>query len=109
MLSDLVPAACLGGPSGGATGRPCRAGRGLVVWTMPASNGGSAVTGYNLYEGTKAGGESTKPVNSRPLAVTARRYVVSGLKKGTKYYFVVKAINALGVGKASAEVSATPS
>jgi len=80
-----------------------------VKWTVPASDGGSAVTGYDVYEGTKAGREGTTPVNAKPLAAAKRTFAATGLKKGTKYFFVVKAINTVGIGKASAEVSATPS
>ncbi len=79
-----------------------------LQWTAPASDNGSAITGYNIYEGTSSGHESTKPVNSPPVSAKTLSDTVSGLKKGTKYYFVVKAINAAGVGASSKETSATP-
>ena len=79
-----------------------------LTWTAPAWNGGTAITGYNVYKGTALGGESTTPVNATPLAPTARTYTVTGLTHGTKYYFTVKAINTIGPSAPSGEASATP-
>ena len=79
-----------------------------LTWTAPASTGGSAITGYNVYKATTAGGESNTPVNSSPLASTARTFTVTGLTNAVGYYFTVKAVNAIGVGAPSNEASATP-
>jgi hypothetical protein len=79
-----------------------------LTWTAPVSNGGSAITGYNVYKGTVATGESGTPVNSAPLAASATTYTVTGLKNEQGYYFTVKAINALGLGAPSNEASAVP-
>ena len=79
-----------------------------LTWIAPAWNGGSPVTGYNVYKGTALGGESTTPVNATPLAPTARSYTVTGLTHGTRYYFTVKAINTVGPSAPSGEASATP-
>jgi predicted phage tail protein len=76
-----------------------------LKWTAPASNGGSPVTGYNVYEGTGSGGESTTPVNGATL-ITATSYTVSGLTNGTTYYFTVKAVNAVGSSATSNQASA---
>ena len=79
-----------------------------LSWNAPLFDGGSAVTGFDIYESTKAGGEGTKPVNRSLLAASARRYVAAGLKDGTRYYFTVAAINAVGISPFSNEASATP-
>jgi len=80
-----------------------------LTWTAPAFNdSGSAITGYNVYQGTSAGHESATPVNAKPLSAATRTYTVTKLKNGTKYYFTVKAINAVGTSAASPEASATP-
>ena len=99
-----TPVAVPGTPAGLAAA----AGDGQVTlsWAAPASDGGSRVTGYNVYKGTKSGGE-TGPVNGSSL-VTATGYKVTGLVNGTTYYFRVTAVNEAGEGKPSAEAKAVP-
>ena len=70
-----------------------------VTFAAPASNGGSAITGYT--------------VTSSPSGITgtgsASPIVVSGLTNGTPYTFTVTATNGVGVSAASAASnSATP-
>ena len=77
-----------------------------LTWTAPASNGGSAITGYDVYEGTTSGGESGPPVNATPI--TATSYTATGLTNGTTYYFIVEAVNGAGNSAGSNEASATP-
>ena len=79
-----------------------------LSWSAPTSEGGSPITGYDVYEGTTSGGESSTPVNPAPLAASATSSTVSGLTNGTTYYFMVKAINAAGSSPASNQASATP-
>ncbi|MHB1884951.1 MAG: beta strand repeat-containing protein, partial [Acidimicrobiales bacterium] len=79
----------------------------LVTWTVPVSNGGATVTGYDLYEGTTPGGEAATPVNGSTL-ITATSYTVTGLTNGTTYYFTVRAVNEVGPSAPSNEASATP-
>ncbi|HVT35567.1 MAG TPA: fibronectin type III domain-containing protein, partial [Nevskiaceae bacterium] len=62
-------------------------------------------TGYNIYLGTAAGGESDTPVLANVSGTTA---TVTGLVNGTPYYFIVRAYNASYTGAASVEISATP-
>jgi predicted RNA-binding protein with TRAM domain len=77
-----------------------------LSWTAPA-NGGSAITGYNVYEGTASGGENySAAVNGTLLSGTT--YSVTGLTNGTTYYFTVKAVNTVGSSAASNEAWATP-
>ena len=76
-----------------------------LSWSLPSSNGGSAIIGYWVYKGTSLGRESATPMNAR--LVTSLNYIASPLTKGTKYYFVIRAVNAAGMSPASVEVSAT--
>jgi predicted phage tail protein len=79
------------------------AGTGTVSlhWTTSAG-----ATGYAVYQGTSAGGESVGAVVT--VLGNASGITVSGLAKGTKYYFTVKATNKIGASAASNEASATP-
>jgi fibronectin type 3 domain-containing protein len=64
----------------------------------------SAVVGYNVYRSTVSGGPYKK-INS--VLETSTDYVDTAVTAGTKYYYVVTAVNSAGVeGNASAQVSA---
>jgi hypothetical protein len=76
-----------------------------LSWSAPASDGGSPVTGYNVYRGTSAGGESATPVASN---ISGTTFTDTGLVNGTTYFYTVAAVNAVGTSPQSAEVSATP-
>ncbi|MFL5936043.1 MAG: fibronectin type III domain-containing protein [Gaiellaceae bacterium] len=71
-------------------------------WSVPASNGGFALTGYNVYRGTASGGETLL------ATVAGTSYLDSGAANGTTYYYRVAALNARGEGAPSNERSATP-
>jgi hypothetical protein len=76
-----------------------------LSWSVPASNGGSSITGYNVYRGTSAGGEAGTPVATN---VTTTSFTDSGLTNGTTYYYKVAAVNSAGTSPQSSEASATP-
>jgi fibronectin type 3 domain-containing protein len=88
------------------TGLTAVPGNGQVAlsWAAPASDGGSPVTGYIIYQGTSPGGETGTPVKGSP--VTATSHTVTGLTNGTTYYFKVVAVNAAGLSPLSEEASA---
>jgi fibronectin type 3 domain-containing protein len=76
----------------------------VLGWSAPASNGGSAVTGYKVYRGTSSGNETFLTTLGN---VTS--YTDSGVTNGSTYYYKVSALNSVGEGSKSNEMSATPS
>lgn len=73
-----------------------------VSFTAPASNGGSAITGYTVIWTPKDGSDTNA---GSPLATT---HTVTGLTYGTTYTFTVTATNAMGTGPASKSIKITP-
>ena len=80
-------------------GLSARSGNGQVslTWSVPASDGGAAVSGYSV---------SVTP-NAGSCLVTGTTAVCSGLANGTSYSFSVTATNTAGSSSA-ASVSSTP-
>ena len=76
----------------------------VVTWSAPASNGGSAITGYKVYRGTASGGETLLTT----LGVVTSFTDLTGILNGTTYYYRVSAVNAAGEGLQSSEGSAIP-
>jgi titin len=74
----------------------------VLTWGAPASNGGSAVTGYRVYRGTASGAE-TLYVTYGPSAIGMTDTAVT---KRTRYWYRVTAVNVLGESTPSNEVSA---
>jgi uncharacterized protein (TIGR02145 family) len=68
----------------------------MVSFTLPSSDGGSAITGYTV---TSSPGSFTGTGGSSPITVT-------GLTNGTAYTFTVIATNAVGSSSASSASSA---
>jgi fibronectin type 3 domain-containing protein len=97
-----VPATVPGAP----TGLTATRGNAQVTlaWAAPASDGGSPVTGYDLYVGTTADLSGNAPI----ARVTGTTVTVTNLMNGTRYYFAVTAVNRVGDGPASNEVQAVP-
>ena len=74
-----------------------------LSWTDPASNGGSAITGYRVYRGTSVGTEALLTTVGPVLA-----YTDGDVTPGTTYFYEVSAVNVVGEGPKSTEASATP-
>jgi hypothetical protein len=78
-------------------------GRVDLAWSAPASDGGSPITRYEVWRGAAAGTEAW--LADVP---TGTIYADIAVANGTTYFYVVKARNAVGLGPASNERSATP-
>ena len=100
--AEAVPLTTPGAPAG-LTATPGDS-QATLSWAAPASDGGAPISEYIVYQGTGPGGETSAPVSGSP--VTATSTTVTGLLKGTTYYFEVVAVNAAGQSPLSAEASA---
>jgi hypothetical protein len=79
---------------------------GIVLrWIAPSSNGGSAITGYEVYETSSLHRRQLEAVSSSPLAASARTFTAKRLENGTRYYFTIRAINHFGTGAASKQIA----
>ena len=73
-----------------------------LSWSAPASNGGTAVTGYKVYQSTDNASFSEVATPS------GTSQTVTSLTNGTQYFFKVAAVNAVGTGSQTSSVNATP-
>ncbi len=71
-----------------------------VSFTAPASDGGTAITGYTVTATSSDGG------TNRTVSATGSPFVVTGLTAGKHYTFTVTAINGAGTGPPSAASAA---
>ena len=72
-------------------------------WTAPSSNGGSAISDYVVE--VNGGGFSWSPIVHDPSANTT--ITVTGLNPAVKYSIRLKALNSVGVSKASSALNVT--
>ncbi len=100
-LSAKGPATVPGAPcAGSAVGSD-----GIIhlSWS-PSDDGGSTITGYNVYRSTSTGSEKLL------LTVGTRTtYSNTGLTNGKTYYYRLSAVNVVGEGALGPEISGTPS
>jgi fibronectin type 3 domain-containing protein len=107
LLTGLTFGCGVAGPGGGAGTAPApptalagTAGNQQVSLTWSASRG---ATSYHVKRATTSGGPYTQMG-----APTSPSYTDTGLTNGTKYFYVVSALNASGESANSTEVSSTP-
>ncbi len=74
----------------------------MLSWQVSSSDGGSSITGYNVYRGTSPNSESLLTSLS---AVTS--YTDTSIANGITYYYVITALNNAGESGFSHEASAT--
>ncbi len=98
--SVITPSA----PTG--VGASAGAGSAAVSWTVPAYNGGSAVTGYTATAAPSDGSASSTCTAS---GASATGCTVTGLVSGLSYTVTVTATNAVGSSLTSGSASVTPS
>ncbi len=78
-----------------------------VTWVAPTSNGGSAITAYNLRHSTDGGTNWTEVTDV--IAASAASHDIMGLDNGTPYTVQARAVNDVGAGAWSpSSTSATP-
>ena len=88
------------------TGLAATPGDALVVldWAAPLDDGGQAIINYKVYRGTSSGAETYLTTVGNVLTFTD-----TGRTNGVTYFYKVSAVNSVGEGASSYEVSATPS
>lgn len=75
-----------------------------ITWSAPASNGGAAISGYEVQYSSDGGSTWTTASSSAQSP-----YTLTGLTNGTTYDCQVAAVNPSGVGVFSSPVAFTPS
>ena len=98
--SAPVTPATMPGPPGTPTATPAPAGI-VLAWAAPATDGGAAVTSYQVYRGGAPGAEGATPV----ATVAGTTYTDATVTGGATYYYRVVAVNRVGPSAPSAEVS----
>ncbi len=74
----------------------------ILTWKAPDDDGGSPISGYNVYQGTTPGGE--RLIGNVGNALT---YTDDNLENGKVYYYVVSSVNSVGESPKSKEISVT--
>ena len=78
-----------------------------LSWQAPSSDGGAAITSYDIYRGTSPGGEGGTPLTI--VGGSASSFSDMSVTNGETYYYTVRAANSAGAGPQSNEATATPS
>lgn len=75
----------------------------LLSWSAPTTVG-PGITGYKVFRGTTAGGEGTTPIQTVGNVLT---YNDTTVVPGLPYFYKVAAVNSVGTGPDSSEVTGT--
>jgi len=75
----------------------------FLTWTAPGSDGGSAITNYNVYRSATETG--TYSLLTSPVGLN---YTDTSTLNGLTYWYKVSAVNAIGEGGHAGPVPATP-
>ncbi len=75
-----------------------------LTWAAPSNDGGSDITGYEVWFGTSADSNTWTLLSK----VDALLVTVADLNPGTTYYFGVKAVNFAGASELSSTLITTP-
>ena len=74
-----------------------------LTWTAPLDDGGADIDDYVIYRSEVSGAETALATSGGALDFTDTTAI-----NGTTYYYTVAAVNSVGTGPQSNEVSATP-
>ena len=96
LIAPASAPTLLGAPADGAA---------ALSWTVPEDDGGSPISGYNVYRSIESGPEGLLDSTSADQTT----YVDFGLTNGTDYTYRVAALTGAGIGAFSNAVTVTPS
>jgi len=77
----------------------------VLTWSVPSDPGTTAVTSYKIYRGREPGQVTLLDKTQGPITT----YTDTGLEANETYYYRVSAVNTIGEGVRSSEVSRTTS
>jgi hypothetical protein len=98
VMGSVTPATIPSIPTGLST-TPGK-GQAILAWNTSADNGGSRITGYNIYRSTAENGTySWIAISSTP------DYIDTGLTVNETYWYEVSAVNSIGEGARSSACS----